>query len=69
VQIYDRLFTELFGWRSKLDSLALDSIDEEEATWLERPFEESEILEVVRGMINDKASSPDGFTMAFFQAC
>jgi len=38
-------------------------------TWLEKLFEESEIHEVVKGMNNDKASGPDSFTMAFFQAC
>jgi hypothetical protein len=31
-------------------------------------FEESEILEVVKGMNSDKASGSNGFTMAFFQA-
>lgn len=37
--------------------------------WLERPFEDNEVRYVVRGMIKDKASSLDGFTMAFFQYC
>jgi hypothetical protein len=50
-------------------SLAFDSIDEEKATWLEKPFEESEEIEVLRGINSDKVSSPDGFTMAFLQAC
>ena len=27
------------------------------------------MLEVVKSMNSDKASNPDGFTMAFFQAC
>jgi hypothetical protein len=62
------LFTEQFSWWPKLDGLAFDSIDEEESTWLERPFEESEVLEVVKGMNSNKASGPDGFTIAFFQA-
>jgi hypothetical protein len=50
-------------------SLAFDSIDEEKATWLEKPFEESEVIEVLRGINSDKVLGPDGFTMAFFQAC
>jgi hypothetical protein len=29
----------------------------DKASWLERPFEESEVLEVVRGMNGDKAPS------------
>jgi hypothetical protein len=43
--------------------------DQEEAIWLERPFEESEVLEVVKGMNRDKVLDPDGFTMAIFQTC
>jgi hypothetical protein len=39
----------------------------EEATWLEHPFEEREVSEVVKGMTSDKALGPDGFSMAFFQ--
>jgi hypothetical protein len=33
------------------------------------PFEEKEVWEVVKGMEGDKAPSPNGFTIAFFQAC
>jgi hypothetical protein len=69
VQYYDSLFSEQFSWRPKLDGLAFDSIDVEEASWAREPFEESEVLEVVKGMNSDKAPGPDGFSMAFFQAC
>ena len=37
--------------------------------WLERDFEEEEVCGVVKGMEGDKAPTPDGFTMAFFQSC
>jgi hypothetical protein len=47
------MFSKQFSWQPKLDGLAFDSIDAE-ASWLERLFEESEVLEVVKGMINDK---------------
>ena len=37
--------------------------------WLERQFEDSKVLEVVKRMkIINKASGPKGFTMAFLQA-
>jgi hypothetical protein len=62
-------FSEQFSWWPKLDGLAFDSIDAEEAYRLESPFEESAILEVVKGMNSDKATGADGFSMAFFQAC
>jgi hypothetical protein len=32
-------------------------------------FEEREVLEVVKAMNGDKAPGPDGYSMAFFQAC
>jgi hypothetical protein len=32
-------------------------------------FEESEVLEVVKGMYSDKALGLNGFPMAFLQAC
>ncbi len=44
-------------------------MDEEKATWLERPFVEEEIFNVVMAFNGDKASGPDGFPMSFFQHC
>jgi hypothetical protein len=52
-----------------LDDIAFDSLDAVGASSLELPFEEMEVLEVVKGMHRDKASSPDGFSIAFFQDC
>jgi hypothetical protein len=51
-----------------VDSLFLDSIDEVEASWLERNFEEWKVLEVVKAMSGNKAPGPDCYSMAFFQA-
>jgi hypothetical protein len=52
-----------------LDGLAFNSLVVEEASWLELPFQERKVLEVVKGMNKDKAPGPDGFSMAFFQDC
>jgi len=52
-----------------LDDLDFDSIDVEEASWLERRFEVSGVLDVVKGMNSEKALDRDGFSMAFFQVC
>lgn len=53
VSFYNSLFTELFNWGSKLDGLFFffESIDEVEAIWLERAFEEEEVLEVVKAAL------------------
>lgn len=66
---YNRLFSEQFSCWPKLDGLTFHSIVEEEANWLERHFEEPEMLELTKGMNSDKAPDPDGFTMSFIQAC
>jgi hypothetical protein len=49
--------------------LSFDFILESKALWLERVFEEEEIRKVVSAMNGDKASSLDGFFLAFFQEC
>ena len=41
----------------------------ENADWLERPFEEAEIFDVIQSFHCDKFPGPDGFLVAFFQAC
>ena len=57
------------GWRPRLDNLEFDRLNEEEASSLEESFKENEVWEVIKGMDRDKASGPDGFTLAFFQDC
>jgi hypothetical protein len=52
-----------------LDDLAFDTLDAVEASSLELPFEEREVLEMVKSMSRDKALGPDGFSLAFFQDC
>ena len=42
---------------------------EEDASWLDRPFEEDEVFGVVSGFNGDKSLGPNGFSMAFFQSC
>jgi hypothetical protein len=69
VGYYESLFAEPMGWRPRLDNLEFDRLNEEEASNLEEPFEEKEVWEVIKGMDRDKASGPDGFTLAFFQDC
>jgi hypothetical protein len=69
VEFYKNLFTEQCRWRLKVDGIAFDSISEVEAGWLERDFKEEEVRKVVSKMNGNKASSPEGFSMAFFQVC
>jgi hypothetical protein len=66
---YKSLFAEPLSWRPRLDNIVFDNLDAGEASSLELHFEEREVLEVVKGLNRDKAPSPDGFTLAFFQDC
>ncbi|RVW27519.1 hypothetical protein CK203_092006 [Vitis vinifera] len=49
--------------------LQLEQISQQEAENLEHPFSEDEIHSALMEMNGDKASGPDGFTMAFWQSC
>jgi hypothetical protein len=49
-----------------LDGLSFDFISEVDASWLERDFEEGEVVKV---MNDDKVPGPNNYSMVFFQAC
>jgi hypothetical protein len=68
VEFYQKLFSEQCKGRPMVDGLPFDFILEVEAGWLEREFEE-EVRKVVSKMNGNKASGPDGFSMAFFEDC
>ena len=55
--------------RPILDDVDFSSISVEDASWLDRPFEEEEVFGVITDFNGDKAPSPDDFSMAFFQSC
>ena len=55
--------------RLVLDDVDFSSISVEDASWLDRPFEEEEVFGVINEFNGDKAFGPDGFSMAFFQSC
>ena len=69
LRFYQKLYTEDTNCRPMLDGLDFLSISAEEATWLERLFEEEEIFNVVLLMNGDKSPRPDGFPMASYHAC
>ena len=66
---YSHLFKEEECDRPLLDGLDFSMIPEEDALWLEHPFGEEEVTDVVSGFNGDKAPSSDGFSMGFFQCC
>jgi len=69
VKFYKELFTDQCSWRPVVDSISYDSIVEVKASLLEREFVDREVWEVVKEMNSNKAPGPNGYSMAFFQAC
>ena len=66
-QFYYSLYQESEPWRPEVDGLDFDSIDPIDRDLLERPFDREEVVQVLQNLQGDKAPSPNGFTMAFFQ--
>ena len=52
-----------------MDEVVFSRISEEDASWLDIPFDEDEVFGVVHDFNGDKAPGLGGFTMAFFQSC
>ena len=65
----ENLYTEEFHCRPMLDGLTFNVLQREDASWLERPFEEDEVTMVVRSMNGGKSPGPDGFPLSSFHAC
>ncbi|XP_065630963.1 uncharacterized protein LOC112023799 [Quercus suber] len=69
VQFYKKLYKETEEWRPCVEGLEFDQIEGLERDWLERRFEQKEVLRVVKEMEGDKAPGPDGFSLAFYHHC
>ena len=68
-QFYRQLYFEDVAHRPILDDVDFSSILVKDASWLDRPLEEKEVFGVINDFNGDKAPSPDGFSMVFFQSC
>ena len=69
LKFFRRLYTkpERNSW--KIEGLDWCPISAQSVEWLDRPFLEEEVCYAVFQLNRDKASSPDGFTMALYQEC
>ena len=65
---YRQLYFENVVDRLVLDDMEFSRISEEDALWLDRPFDEEEVYGVINGFNGDKAPGPNGFSMTFFQS-
>ena len=69
VQFYKNLYMELVEWRPFVEGLKFDQIERLERDCVERRFEQEEVLRVVKELKGDKASGPNGFSLAFYHHC
>ncbi|XP_065622931.1 uncharacterized protein LOC136064740 [Quercus suber] len=69
VGFYESLYQELESWRPTVDGLEFANLDKIDWLSLEMEFEKEEIIVALQEAEGDKAPSPDGFTMTFFQKC
>ena len=69
VNAFQHLLSEERGWRADIKGLHLNRLNCHETEVLELPFTEDEIHSALMEMNGDKALGPDGFTVAFWQAC
>ena len=69
VQFYQDLYIEIDVWHPTVDGLDFACTREDERLSLEREFLKEEVTQILTEMEGDKAPSPDGFTMAFFNKC
>ncbi|WMV14420.1 hypothetical protein MTR67_007805 [Solanum verrucosum] len=61
------IYKETEQWRPGLRLHDVSRITEEGQIWLQRPFEEEEIMECLKQCAMEKAPGPDGFPMVFLQ--
>ena len=68
-QFFMNLYSEQQDLRPFPEVLVFPRISGDNADWLDRPFEKAEIVDVIQNFNGDKSPRPDGFPIAFFQAC
>ncbi|RVX06963.1 Transposon TX1 uncharacterized 149 kDa protein [Vitis vinifera] len=68
VSAFQQVLSEEPGWRADVEGLHFQCLSSSEAENLEVQFSEEEIQAALMGMNGDKASGPDGFTIAFWQS-
>ena len=67
VNAFQVLLIDPENWRAKLEGLDFTKLEEREARSLELPFIEDEVWAALDELNGEKAPSPDGFIVAFWQ--
>ena len=67
VSAFKDLLIDPGDWHPTLEGLNFDRIDVEETTRLEEVFTEEEVFSALSDLNGDKALSPNGFSLSFWQ--
>ena len=63
---FQMFLSETGEWRSSVEGLAFNSLSPADSVALEVPFFEEEVFSALFSLSGDKASGPNGFTLAFW---
>ena len=66
---FQLLLSETGEWRPSMEGLTFNSLSHTNSAALEVPFSEDEVFSAFSSLGGDKAPSPEGFTLAFWQKC
>ena len=67
VQVFHSFLSKIEEWRPRCNGLQVGLREGEDAAMLEAPFSEEEVFGALSYLNGDKAPSPNGFSMAFWQ--
>lgn len=68
-QYYTKLFTATSVVTPSFENLQFKSIDNTRKGWLERSFDEDEVVRSIKLCGDNKAPGPDGYNLEFDKAC
>ncbi|RVX12503.1 hypothetical protein CK203_011516 [Vitis vinifera] len=66
-RVFQGLLADLGGWKPNIDGLIFERLGEQDVEGLEKSFLEEEVFGALSSFCEEKASSLDGFSMAFWQ--
>lgn len=69
LSLYHKFYTETELWRPSLNISNRPRLSEDEKLRSQRPFEEKEVLHIIKQSSIDKGPGSDGYTMGFFSTC
>lgn len=67
IEFFTELYTETDSDRPKLDGMELKSISEQQKSWMERDFRETQVKGAIETLDSEKSPGPEGFPMEVYK--